>query len=262
MPLRYLHASAPETRDPFGQAVLGLLCWAAFTGGSLAAETVDCALVAPKYQARDGQVSLEMTLDCATADGTWQIPLETDLLVGLTVYEASGANVDANETEEHANWYDRLTDWYYRWTSPPRRTLLADRNVEAALGAGTQSKAALVAGKPKWIILRDADHDSFDFPAQPIQVKGKGERLALTFQASEKDLAGKDHFLLALWPASARRACDQSSPYSRSGCRRDGYVIGDDAGVEPLAAYPGLEIDQGDNAVDSIGESWIVERFR
>lgn len=243
MPFRYSPTSAIEPRARLGQALLGLLCWAAFAGSG-AADSTHCALVAPQYQAQGDKVSFEITLDCAASSATRPIPLGVDLLVGLTVYDASGADEAP-------------------FSGEAGRTLLAAPDIAGALGENTRSQAVRVAGEPKWIVLTDAGYDSFDFSAKTIRIEHNGERLTVRFQADENDLAGKDHFLFAVWPASARRACDQTSLYSRSGCRRDGYVIGDDAGVEPLVAYPGLEINQRAFAdVTWNVERWIVERFR
>lgn len=248
MPFKCLRESAADAGALFGQALLGLFCWAAVTGGSAAAESAVCALTAPRYQSQGGKVSFETTLDCAATDATRPIPLGADLLVGLTVYAASDAKDEP---------FDQQSSWI-------GRTLLAAPDIAAALGEGTQSQQARVAEEPKWIVLTDGDHDSFDFPAKTLRIARKGEQVTVKFQGNEKDLAGKDHFLFAVWPASARSACDKADKYSRPGCRRYGYVLGDGAGVEPLAAYPGLEINNfgHPSGADWTSERWIVERFR
>ena len=250
MHCRYSRASTTEAAALLGRTLLGLLCWAAFAGGGIAAETADCALVKPHYQAQGDKVSFEITLDCAAVGATEQIPLGVDLLVGLTVYDASAAK-DTEKPRDKDNW----------WTG---RTLLVGPDIAAALGGGTQSQAMRVAGRPKWIALTDADHQSFDFPAKTIRIQRIGERLTVTFQGNEDDLAGKDHFLFAVWPAAARRGCDKASEYARSGCLRDGYEIGNAAGVEPLATYPGMEINEFEQDGNGrwTSERWIVERFR
>ena len=47
-------------------------------------------------------------------------------------------------------------------------------------------------------------------------------------------------------------------------CKRQGYVLGDDSGVEPLAAYPGLEVNhfKHPSGAEWTSERWIVERFQ
>ncbi|NJD08063.1 MAG: hypothetical protein FIA97_16445 [Methylococcaceae bacterium] len=224
-------------------ALIGLIQ----TSGPLAAaETVPCALVAPKYQTKGGKAIFEITLDCSAVTSK-PVPLNTDLLLGLTVYDGANAK-EVLRTDD---------DWF------ANRELVATPEIQVALKDSVQSNSAQVSGGPKWIVVTDANAASFDFPAKPVRVKQKGEKITVKFEGDLKALGDKRHFLYALWPSSARQTCDKRSKYSRSGCRLNGYVLGDDAGVNPLAAYPGLEINSYTyGGGDWTTERWIVERFR
>lgn len=214
---------------------------------AVAAETTLCVLEAPKYQAKGDKVNFEITLNCNSATATKHIPLGTDIMVGLTAYDGSNAQKGLLTAK---NWF-------------VKRELDAGSEVTLSLKDTAQSKSVLVAGAPKWVILTDDSTESFDFPTNLVKVKQKGEKITVQFQGDQKSIGNKRHYLFAAWPASARTPCEKDSEYARSGCRRDGYVIGDDSGVNPLAVYPGLEINHfsypgGDWTV----ERWIVERFR
>lgn len=112
-------------------------------------------------------------------------------------------------------------------------------------------------------MVTDQYTPSFDLSAQRVRLPKAGGSSVVTFQANSIDLNGKTHWLFAAWPLSARQPCNSNESYARSGCRRYGYVLGSPEfssnGIEPLATYPGLVID------DSTGNRkarWIVEKFR
>lgn len=216
-----------------------------------AAEMTPCTFVAPNYQTQGGQVNFEITLECGSTNSTADpLPLATEILVGLTVYDASGVKQSLLSGENLS----------------VNRDLKANPEIVAALKNTVQSNSIQVAGAPKWIVLTDGDTPSFDFPAQTVKIKQKNEKIVIQFHADQKAMGDdKRYFLLAAWPASARKSCDKKDEYARSGCRRDGYVIGDDYGVYPLTVYPGLEVNHvRDDAKDEewSAERWIVERLR
>ncbi|MCP9873259.1 hypothetical protein KBY92_06735 [Synechococcus sp. Cruz CV-v-12] len=112
-------------------------------------------------------------------------------------------------------------------------------------------------------IITDDNTPSFDLPAQRVPLPKSGASRVVTFQANTKDLAGKTHWLFAAWPLSALQPCESKETYARSGCRRYGYVLvspdRSDDGIEPLASYPGLVIDE---STGNRKARWIVEKFR
>jgi hypothetical protein len=212
-----------------------------------AQETHRCVLTAPKYQAKGSEVVFEITIDCgSTAANAKPFPIGEEILVGLTVY-ADKQNRLRNE------------DDYFS-----RRVIDAAPEVEAALKRTTQSQSVVVAGGPKWIVLQDAEAPSYDLPAQVIRLAKDAKRSAVQFQTDQKAITGKQHYLFAAWAASERKPCDRKAKFARSGCKRNGYVIGDDSGVWPIAAYPGMEINEfvHPNGEEWTAERWIVERFR
>lgn len=226
-----------------------LLCSASGAAQTPAARTTPCALLAPNYQAVAGVARFEVTLSCAPGQaGAKPFPVGVDLLVGLTVYASSGGKASAmNGTESFS-----------------KRVVDAPADVKAALGRDTQSKDVLVAGAPRWTVMTDESADSHDFAAQVLRVDKAGARLTLRFEDNQKMLAGKKHLLFAAWRAIDRNPCEKDSGYARSGCKRHGYVLGDDSGVEPLAAYPGLEVNhfKHPSGAEWTSERWIVERFQ
>jgi hypothetical protein len=205
--------------------------------------------MAPKYQPKAGVAQFEITVECASnLPGAKPFPVGVDVLVGLTIY--AGADVKASLMNSADNFSRRVVD------APPE--------VKAALDRATQSKAVLAAGSPKWIVLTDEGSESHDFAAKVVRVEKAGTRITVRFEDDERTISGKQHFLFAAWPATERKPCKKASKYARSGCRRDGYVIGIGAGVEPIAAYPGLEINHFEHPSGEAwtSERWIVERFR
>ena len=223
----------------------GLLAFVALTGLAQGAPspTLPCTLSKPAYRAEGTVARFEVTLDCRPGQAaTKPVPVGVDLLVGLTVYANAGSIGGADDRASYA-----------------KRTLDAPAEVRSALANRMQSKAAF-AGGPKWIVLNDADNESYDFKAQVVRIDKAGAPVTLRFEDGLALTTGKNYVLFAVWPASARRPCEKSD-YARSGCRRDGYVIGDGNGVSPLLAYPGLETHRAEPH-SSPSESWIVERFR
>jgi hypothetical protein len=210
-----------------------------------AQEVSRCALMAPKYQVKGSVAAFEITIDCSpTAVNAKPFSVGEEVLVGLTVY--AGASVK-EQLRGEAN----------------RRLLDAVPVVAMALKGATQSKTVTVAGGPKWIVLTDADVESYDFPAQVIRIEKGASRIAAKFQAELKYFEGKQYFLFAAWPKGDRKQCKRDDKYARSGCKREGYVIGDDSGVFPIATYPGMEINEMERqGEDWKAERWIVERFR
>jgi hypothetical protein len=225
-----------------------MLVFAIIAQSAGAQEVRRCALMAPKYQVKGSVAAFEITIDCgATAASAKPFPAGEEVLVGLTVYAGASANAQLRDREG----------------SFSRRVIDAAPAVGAALKGATQSKRVTVAGGPKWIVLTDADVESYDFPAQAIQIEKGTSRIAVTFQTDPKSFEGKQHLLFAVWPKADRKQCDPDDKYARSGCKREGYVIGDYSGVRPIAAYPGLEINEFSGpAGDWTAERWIVERFR
>jgi hypothetical protein len=212
----------------------------AFAAG--AAQTRSCALVAPSVRQTGATATFEIVIDCESSV-SWArpFPVGKDILVGLTVYADPG--VEAKLRGDGGGLQGRTLD-----TAP---------QIGNALKKSTQSASVLVSGKPKWIVLSDEDAESYDLPAKVLRIDKDSKRITVQFQGDAK-VADKQYMLFAAWPGSARKKCTKDS-YARSGCLRDGYVIGDLSGVSPIAAYPGLEInDLGEYR----SERWIVERFR
>lgn len=112
-------------------------------------------------------------------------------------------------------------------------------------------------------IITDDNTPSFDLPVQRVPLPKAGGSRVVSLQADARDLAGTTHWLFAAWPPSARQTCDRTESFARSGCRRYGYVLvspeRSDEGIEPLASYPGLMIDESSGNRKA---RWIVERFR
>lgn len=219
-----------------GGAVLMLVALCA-----AAQPTKPCALVEPKYEAQGASVRFTIVIDCRPGVANARhFPLGREVLVGLTVYAgADGAGEDA---------------------ALASRTVDAAPEIRAALGAAGRSQGVRVAGAPRWITLVDAETESYDFTARSVRIEAAGTRIAVQFEGAEKTIAGKSHLLFAAWPSSARKPCKRSDKYARSGCRRDGYVLGSAAGIASIAAYPGLETVGYRNG--DVAERWIVERFR
>jgi hypothetical protein len=244
---KFLIRNALSAASAAARVVLVFIILAPTARTTFAEETTPCVLETPKYQAKGGKVNFEITLNCNSDAAANPVPLGTDILVGLTVYDGSDVKKSLLTGDE----------WFVK------RKLNADSEAKAALKDTPQSNSIRVEGAPKWIILTDANAASFDFPTKLVKVKQKGERITVKFQGNQKSMGEKRHYLFAAWPASARTSCEKNAKLARSGCRRDGFVIGDDSGVYPLAVYPGLEVNYfsypgGDWTV----ERWIVERFR
>jgi hypothetical protein len=117
--------------------------------------------------------------------------------------------------------------------------------------------------------ITDQFTPKFDLPVQQLRPPQSTGTKVVTFTAKAADIVGKTHLLFAAWPLSARQQC-MKGKFARSGCLRYGYVLespvrGAD-GIQPLASYPGLVIDEsgGDGrGGGSIRQPrWIVERFR
>lgn len=228
---------------------LGLLLLTCNACGAATSQTTSCALVAPNYQSKAGVAQFEITVECApNLPGAKPFPVGVDVLVGLTIYAGAGVNTSPMNSAD--NFSRRVVD------APPE--------IKAALDRATQSKAVLTAGFPKWIVLTDEGAESHDFAAKVLRVEKAGMRITLRFEDDEKAIAGKQHFLFAAWPGTERKPCKKAAKYARSGCRRYGYVIGSGAGVQPIAAYPGLEINHFEHPSGEAwtSERWIVERFR
>ena len=138
------------------------------------------------------------------------------------------------------------------------RLLLAE-----ALKRATQSRSVTAAGGPKWIVLTDAEADSYDFSAKVTRVEKGAKRIAVQFQADQKAIAGKQHYLFAAWAASERYPCERKSKYSRSGCQHEQLR---DRGRLRRAADRSLSGDGNQrlhqNGDEWTAERWIVERFR
>lgn len=209
------------------------------------AATLPCALGTPKVETSGGVARIEIGVDCTPgAAGARNFPAGTNLLVGLTIYGPALESVELRNRDDNF----------------ARRVLEARPDIAAALERATQSRGVLVAGAPRWIVLGDDAAASVDITAQPLRIDKAGSRTTLRFEVPEATIAGKNHLLFAVWPASARQPCKKTSKFARSGCRRDGYVLDG----EPVAAYPGREVNEfvhprGD---EWTSERWIVERFR
>lgn len=205
-----------------------------------AAQTKLCSLVAPKYQPKDNSVVFEISIDCESkTPSAIPFPVGADFLIGLTIYAKPNVQYPLNNSND--------------------RVLVGTPEIVKALKGSTQSRSILVADAPKWIVLMDADSPSYDFDAKVVRIEKLSKRISVRFQGNNQAIAGKQHLLFAAWSTSARKSCNKGSVYARSGCKRYGYVIGSDAGVDPIAAYPGMEINQ---LFDGTSERWIVERFR
>ncbi|MBC7778803.1 MAG: hypothetical protein H7125_01745 [Proteobacteria bacterium] len=228
--------------------LVGLLLVVCNTWAAAPPQTTPCALLAPKYQHKAGVAQFEITVECAAeAPGSKPFPVGVDMLIGLTVYAGEDAKTSPMNSADHFS----------------RRVVDAAPEVRTALDRATQSKSVLMAGSPKWIVLSDESAASHDVAAKVVRIVKAGTRLTVRFEDNEKAFAGKQHFVFAAWPATERMPCKKASRYARSGCRRDGYVIGS-GGVAPIAAYPGLEINHfaHPSGESWTAERWIVERFR
>ncbi len=122
------------------------------------------------------------------------------------------------------------------------------------------SKPTASAGRK---IITDDNTPTFDLPVQRVPLPKAGASRVISFQAKAKEISGKTHWLFAAWPLSARQTCDRKEEGTRSGCLRYGYVLvspdRSDDGIEPLASYPGLVIDE---STGNRKARWIVEKFR
>ena len=228
-------------------SAIGVLFFVIVAQSAGAQETSNCILTAPKYLAKGSEAVFEITIECgSTAVNAKRFPIGKEILVGLTVY----ASVKERLRNKDNSFSERFID--------------AAPEVKAALKDATQSRSVTVAGGPKWIVLRDAAADSYDFPTKVIRIEKGARRIVVQFQADQKAIASKGHYLFAAWDASERHPCDRKSTGARSGCNRYGYVIGYDYGVQPIAAYPGMEINEFIHPSGDVwtAERWIVERFR
>jgi hypothetical protein len=205
-----------------------------------ATQTKLCSLVAPRYQTKNNSVIFEISIDCESkTPNAKQFPVDENFLVGLTVYTKPNVEYPLNNSTD--------------------RVLVGAPEIVKALRGSMQSRSIFVAGAPKWIVLNDADSASYDFDAKVVRIEKLSKQILVRFQRDNQAIAGKQHLLFAAWSKSARKSCNKGSVYVRSGCKLYGYVIGSDAGVDPIAAYPGMEINQ---LSDGTSERWIVERFR
>lgn len=227
---------------------LAALQLAMLAATSATAATTPCALVAPEVQTAAGRVQFGITLDCgAQVHAAKPFPADTQVLIGLTLY--AGSNVTSTPFDSADNFQGRTLD------SPDE--------IRAALGHNTRSKATGAAGAAKWIVLNDESVRSYDVTPKTVHVSPQGGRTKLRFDVTEKDIVGTQHFVFAAWSVAQRVACKKKDEYARSGCKRDGYVLGSD-GVNPLGAYPGIEINrfQHPSGAAWTSERWIAERFR
>lgn len=218
------------------------------TAAAAPAATVPCALVAPRVEPAAGRVQFEITLDCgAQAHPAKPFPAGAEVHVGLTLY--AGADVKSDPLNSTDNFQGRDLD--------------APEEVRTALGRGTQSRTTGAGGAPKWIVLRDESAASYDVTPKGMRVGPPGSRTTLRFDVDDKAIVGMQHFVFAAWRASQRVPCKKNDKYARSGCKRDGYVLGGD-GVDPLGAYPGLEVNRFEHpsGAEWTSERWIAERFR
>jgi hypothetical protein len=246
MPSTCSSSRVDAPRSLFALVLLGL----AAAPCALAADTATCALATPKVQAA-AAIRFEITLDCTAQAQAWAakpFPVGGDVVVGLTVY--AGPKVQSALRNDSANFQ--------------RRELDATREVRSALERKTRSTAVLVGTSPKWIVLSDDAAASHDVTPKKVRIERAGWSTTLQFDVDPKAISGKDHFVFAAWPAAALIACDKKSSYARSGCKRDGQVIDTGDGVNPLASYPGLEINHFEHPSGESwsSERWIVERFR
>jgi len=217
------------------------------SAGSSAQGTRKCALFAPSFKVSGSVGLFEITIDCsASAANAKAFPAGDDVLVGLTLYPDAKANLLLEQGA--AVKMTRTVD-----AAPP---------IASALNTMTSSKSVTIAGGPKWIVLKDEDIDSFDVPVKAVRIDEGTTKVDVKFQVGLAALQGKRHLLFAAWAKSARNPCERTDQ-ARSGCKSEGYVMGDASGVSPIASYPGMEINELKHpSGDWTTERWIVERFR
>lgn len=251
MHLRYLPRNGTDLvlmRCLLRHGVLASLLTVLGMQSAAAQEVRKCALTEPKFHVSGSAGVFEITIDCGAAVANAKaFPSGEGVLAGLSLY--ADAKPDALMEQGTATELTRTID-----AAPAIRT---------ALMKTTASKSVAVAGGPKWIVLKDEDVESFDFPVQTIKLDSEPGKVAVKFQAEVKAFAGKRHMLFAVWPKSESKPCDRDNKFARSGCKSEGYVIGDGAGVHPIASYPGMEINEFKHPNEGwTTERWIVERFR
>jgi hypothetical protein len=156
-----------------------------------------------------------------------EVPLDTELLAGLTVY------------------------------GPPlvEETLVLEEGDAPLPGPGGAERR----------IINDAYVDLHDFPAQELRILAATGETELVFEAPVEGLAERPFFLFALWRGAARAECDSADEYERQGCHDYGYVIGYDLWESLLLSYPGLTLVMTDDSAQFGAyevERWMVERYK
>jgi hypothetical protein len=238
------YALARATALGGASAVLALVVASAAVG---AQGVHKCALSSPSFSVSGSAGVFEITVDCSpSAANTKAFPAGDDVLVGLTLYP----DAKANELLGKGAGFEM------------KRKIDAASPIASALKTMTSSRSVTVAGGPKWIVLKDEDIDSFDLPVQAVRIDAGTSKVLVRFQAELAAFQNKRHMLFAAWAKSARNPCERTDR-ARSGCKNEGYVMGDGSGVSPIASYPGMEINELKHpAGDWTTERWIVERFR
>lgn len=180
---------------------------------------LSCNLTKPLVKPQGSTLKFQITLACDGKSGRNQFPSQSDVLIGLTLYNPSEGD-------------------------------------------------AMPSSKPSWKSIVDQFTPKFDLPVQVARPRQSPGTTVVTFTAKSSDIEGKTHLLFAAWPLSARKQCNMSDKFARSGCKRYGYVLespeGPD-GIKPLASYPGLVVDRssGNRSGGSNNQPrWIVESFR
>jgi hypothetical protein len=192
-------------------------------GAVASADTLSCTVASVGFATEGDLARLTVVLGCGQVGAP--IPVNTDLVAGLTVYGKPRVEDDFVQPGP-AEW--------------PRNPGGAER-----------------------ILINDDFFDRHDLEAQDLRILPDTEELALTFATPAESVAERPYLLFALWNGDAKEPCDQTDSYMRQGCKDFGYVIGSMLDAALVLAYPGLmsvTVDDGVAAYDT--ERWVVERFK
>jgi len=243
-----------RTVDALGwlMRILGglLVFWLAVAAVSVQAGAVDrkCALGEPTVSEKGKKVTLGIKLTCGADDPTGAtMATGKDYLIGLTLYALAPRSGG-----------DEGVDGLLEKAAPGAAQFSVDG------GDLEIVQKPRPGGKSERRIITDdrfvGTSKPYDLPVQQLRISASAKAVTFNFTADKEKIAGYNHLLFALWPASEKHACKRDGDRPRSGCTAYGYVIGDEGGVNPVDYYPGMATFNSDT-VQGLTQ-WVVEKFR
>jgi hypothetical protein len=224
-----------------------VLCLTVAVSMQAGAAERNCALGEPTVSEKGKKITLQIKLACGDAPTGATMATNKNYLIGLTLYALAPRSGG-----------DEGVDGFLEKAAPG----VAQFSVDGGDLEIVQKPRP--TGKIERRIITDDRYlgtsKPYDLPVQQLRISASAKAVTFDFTADKEKIAGYNHLLFAVWPASEKRACKRDGDRPRSGCTAYGYVIGDEGGVNPVDYYPGMATFNSDT-VQGLTQ-WIVEKFR